>query len=156
RDAEAAGVAVAWGRSWEAGGAPAYWPWIQVLRALGGVDRPALAPLWGRGDAPVTASPERARFELLDAVWRVLDETARARPLLIVLEDVHAADPSSLLLLDLIGHQVRCAPVAVIATFRDSDAHRGEAGPLLLRVARQAQTLALVPFGPGDVAAFLA
>ena len=29
-----AGVAVHWGRCWEAGGAPPYWPWIEVLRAL--------------------------------------------------------------------------------------------------------------------------
>ena len=32
--ASRAGVDVLWGRAWEAGGAPAYWPWIQVLRAL--------------------------------------------------------------------------------------------------------------------------
>ena len=24
---------VAWGRCWEGGGAPPYWPWVQVLRA---------------------------------------------------------------------------------------------------------------------------
>src|SRR5689334_134253 len=27
-----AGAAAAWGRCWEAGGAPAYWPWIQAFR----------------------------------------------------------------------------------------------------------------------------
>ena len=27
------GARVAWGRCWEAGGAPAYWPWVQVVRA---------------------------------------------------------------------------------------------------------------------------
>src|SRR6266516_2781422 len=27
------GARVLWGRCWEAGGAPAYWPWIQALRA---------------------------------------------------------------------------------------------------------------------------
>ena len=26
------GIRVAWGRCWEGGGAPAFWPWIQVLR----------------------------------------------------------------------------------------------------------------------------
>src|SRR5262249_41066617 len=26
------GVQVLWGRAWEGGGAPAYWPWIQMLR----------------------------------------------------------------------------------------------------------------------------
>src|SRR4051812_43127868 len=34
--ARIAGADVVWGRAWEAGGAPAYWPWTQVLRALGG------------------------------------------------------------------------------------------------------------------------
>ena len=29
RMAVAQGVRVAWGRCWEGGGAPAYWPWIQ-------------------------------------------------------------------------------------------------------------------------------
>jgi hypothetical protein len=28
------GAQVVWGRCWEAGGAPAYWPWIQSLRLL--------------------------------------------------------------------------------------------------------------------------
>src|SRR5258706_7888535 len=27
------GAKAFWGRCWEAGGAPAYWPWIQILRA---------------------------------------------------------------------------------------------------------------------------
>ena len=32
--ASRAEVDVLWGRAWEAGGAPAYWPWLEVLRAL--------------------------------------------------------------------------------------------------------------------------
>ena len=28
------GAQVVWGRCWEAGGAPAYWPWVQSLRSL--------------------------------------------------------------------------------------------------------------------------
>src|SRR5919199_3042439 len=31
-DAARRGALVRWGRSWEAGGAPAYWPWVQVIR----------------------------------------------------------------------------------------------------------------------------
>ena len=31
--AQAAGANVLWGRCWEAGGAPAYWPWVQALRS---------------------------------------------------------------------------------------------------------------------------
>jgi len=32
--AAARGTRVAWGRCWEAGGAPAHWPWVQVVRSL--------------------------------------------------------------------------------------------------------------------------
>ncbi|HKP59599.1 MAG TPA: ATP-binding protein, partial [Polyangiales bacterium] len=28
------GFVVTWGRAWELGSAPTYWPWIEVLRAL--------------------------------------------------------------------------------------------------------------------------
>src|SRR5215218_8537378 len=31
--AEAAGIEVRWGRAWEDEGAPAFWPWVQVLRS---------------------------------------------------------------------------------------------------------------------------
>src|SRR5580700_8189422 len=31
---KASGMRVLWGRCWEGGGAPAYWPWIQVIRSL--------------------------------------------------------------------------------------------------------------------------
>src|ERR1700736_3968372 len=35
----AEGLRVLWGRCWEGGGAPAYWPWIQVIRRfLGTLD----------------------------------------------------------------------------------------------------------------------
>src|SRR6187399_2847245 len=27
------GMRVLWGRCWESGGAPAYWPWVQALRS---------------------------------------------------------------------------------------------------------------------------
>ncbi len=35
RVAQERGFRVLWGRCWETGGAPAFWPWIQVLRELG-------------------------------------------------------------------------------------------------------------------------
>src|SRR5512134_3269196 len=36
REAAEGGWQVAAGRCWEDGGAPAYWPWIQAVRSLGG------------------------------------------------------------------------------------------------------------------------
>jgi predicted ATPase len=32
REAAARGMPTVWGRCWEGAGAPAYWPWIQVIR----------------------------------------------------------------------------------------------------------------------------
>jgi MoxR-like ATPase len=41
------GVRVLWGRSWEAGGAPAYWPWVRIARLS--ADTSAAAPsTWRR------------------------------------------------------------------------------------------------------------
>ena len=50
-----AGATVAWGAAWDGGGAPAYWPWIEVVRAL--------RPL-------VPAPDERLRRDLGPAVGR--------------------------------------------------------------------------------------
>src|SRR5215468_2779740 len=49
------GFKVAWGRCWEAGGAPAYWPWVQSLRAcFRGLDGEELRSRLGAG-APFVA-----------------------------------------------------------------------------------------------------
>src|SRR6476659_8430879 len=96
------GLTMASGRCWEEGGAPPYWPWIQVLRALGGdLDQlaaaaEARAPLPG-GTGGIT--PEGERIRLFDAVGRFLAHAAADRPLLVTLDDMHAADEPSLLLL---------------------------------------------------------
>src|SRR4051794_2490521 len=61
------GARVAWGRCWEAGGAPPHWPWVQVVRSLvDGLSGDALAHALGpqaarvrgaRARAPATAAP---------------------------------------------------------------------------------------------------
>src|SRR5262245_27054322 len=33
-DGASRGIAALWGRTWEGGGAPPFWPWIQILRQL--------------------------------------------------------------------------------------------------------------------------
>ena len=53
RAAQARGLKALWGRCWETGGAPAYWPWIQVLREL---VRPEGAGAGGVGPGPVLLS----------------------------------------------------------------------------------------------------
>jgi AAA ATPase-like protein len=58
RDARRRGARVVWGRCWEAGGAPAYWPWVQVLRSR--QRRPPLVPRH-RGKLAAGADPRTAR-----------------------------------------------------------------------------------------------
>lgn len=123
--ARARGFRVLWGRSWEAGGAPAYWPWIQALRALipDGSAARSLAELLELAGAPVdggggAVETSTARFARMDATctW-LLREAARA-PLLVVLEDLHAADASTIQLFELLGAAVRSAALVVLATAR--------------------------------------
>src|SRR5262245_61274981 len=84
--ATAGGTRVIWGRAWEAGGAPAFWPWIQVLRALAqnrealakrGPERIAvlsqLLPELGEHALP-QLDPAQARFRLFDAVLSLLTD----------------------------------------------------------------------------------
>lgn len=134
---------VVWGRCWEAGGAPAYWPWVQSLRSLlRGADPIAVRRLLGsaasdvaqilpeRRDetaAPdlVASDPEAARFSLFDAVTSVLTGAAAERPLVIVLDDLQVADVPSLLLLRFATAAIAEAPVLIIATYRDTDLTAG-------------------------------
>jgi dienelactone hydrolase len=76
--ATADGWGVFTGRCWEEGGAPAYWPWIQVVRATGG----DFADIAARSASAAgeQADPESVRFALFDAVARFLLEHAEGRP----------------------------------------------------------------------------
>src|SRR5262245_45725836 len=121
----ASGARVVWGRCWEAGGAPPYWPWVEALRELGLEE--LLTPL--RGQAPESRDEER--FMLFDRVMSALMDSARPTPLVVVLEDLHVADPSSLALLQALVPRVRAAPLLIVGTQRTGEG----AAPVLLRRA---------------------
>jgi hypothetical protein len=161
--AERREMVVGWGRAWEAGGAPAFWPWIQLLRALrrtsagAGGDVAELARLLPEvGEAPRGQSPED-RFAMFDAVVRFLTACARQRPVLLVLEDLHAADAASLQLLVFAAAHLRDAPLAVIGTYRAREARLAPLCAELLEAAgRSGQTIALSPLARDDVAQLIA
>jgi len=139
QEARNRGARVLWGRCWEAGGAPAYWPWVQVLRPLlHGRDNVDLRSLRGTGGAALLAlipelraasnasdSPalesEGARFQLFDAVAWLLRDAATSQPVVIVLDDLHAADTPSLLLLQFIAGQLGDVDVLLAGLYRDDD-----------------------------------
>jgi len=154
-------AAVAWGRAWEDGGAPPYWMWIQVLRALRrqfpAVAVPAdLAPmlpeLAARSAAPAS-SPE-GRFVLFDAVLGYLSDLASDRPLLMVLDDLHAADESSLQLLSFIVGHLRDTAVLIVGTYRPVEAQIAPAtSSLFAPLVGRAQLVAPRRLGPDDTSA---
>jgi hypothetical protein len=139
------GLRTAWGRCWEAGGAPVFWPWREALEACGVVfpDPATIAA----GD------PTAARFSLFREVAGAMARESARLPIVIVLEDLHAADPSTLLLLEFLGAPLRTMPVLVIGTYRDLEARaRPEVGDVLARVGRAGQVLQLARLTAADVA----
>src|SRR5882724_9976834 len=95
------GADLLWATGWEGLGAPAFWPWIQILRAAG-LDLP---------EAEDDAGAEEVRFRLFDAVTSRLRKLAAVHPLVIVLDDLHWADAGSLRLLHFAAGELRRAPV---------------------------------------------
>nr|BFE87422.1 hypothetical protein GCM10020093_100230 [Planobispora longispora] len=130
------GLTVVWSRCIEGSGAPAFWPWIQVLQAFhddGDDLHEVLRRLTGdgrpHGTAPSAdaADPDTARFLLYDAISRVLSRRASARPLLVLMEDIHWADAASLKLLTFLAGDLHRVPLLVLATLRPEPAEARQA-----------------------------
>jgi DNA-binding SARP family transcriptional activator len=159
-DAEARGARVLVGRCWEAGGAPAYWPWVQSLRAhVRESDDSTLRSQLGAGAAelaqivpelrarfpdlpePLGLESEGARFRLFDATAEFLRNASESRPLVLVLDDLHAADASSLLLLRFVARELGSTRILLVGAFRDVDPIPGQPlTEMLVEVAREAVT----------------
>src|SRR5436190_21720177 len=71
---------------------------------------------------PVEADPDTERHRLHTAVTDLLTSVTRARPAVLVVEDGHWADASTLLLLRHLARTASDARVLLLATFRDTDA----------------------------------
>jgi DNA-binding SARP family transcriptional activator/tetratricopeptide (TPR) repeat protein len=147
--ARARRVDVLVGRCWEASGAPAYWPWVQSLRSLADGAPPELAALLR--DEPTESESESARFRLFDATTRFL--ASRERPLLLFLDDMHAADEPSLLLLQFLARELAHARILVLVACRDVDPVPGrELAAMLAEVAREPTTMRLLLRGLSEEA----
>ncbi len=150
REAGERGWRVAAGRCWEEGGAPSYWPWIQAVRALGG-DFEGLAAATGE-----SVDPETARFRLFDAVAQFLVETARARPLIVLLDDLHAADNASLVMLRFVSEAVADSPVLIAGAYREREARLDERAESFAELTRVATRVSLQGLSVDEVKTYLA
>jgi DNA-binding SARP family transcriptional activator len=138
------GAEVHWGRCWEAGGAPPYWPWAQALRSCirerspeqlrgelgsGAAEIADLVPdvrgrLQDLGLPPELSDPKQARFRLFDAIAGFLERASGSRPLVLVLDDLNSADGESLLLLQYVARELADAHLLLVGTYRDVDVSR--------------------------------
>ena len=137
------GANVHWGRCHEAESAPPYWPWSEAVRSyvrdadpvglrwqLGSraAEVAQIVPelterLGGLGEPPGIES-EQARFRVFDAVAGFLGGASKSRPLILVLDDLHWADESSLLLLRFLARRLSDTGLLVVGTYRDVELGR--------------------------------
>jgi len=159
--AGARGLRVEVGRSPEGELLPPLWPWLSVVRALAGsapTHAPQLAPLLDDPEVAVDRG-SGTTLRLYDAVVDLLVQSATAAGgLVVVLEDVHRADVSSLQLLAHVAAASPAAPLLVVATRRSTDPAAAEE-PLLAALAALARAgadrLRLEGLGPAAVGELL-
>ncbi|MGH3978719.1 MAG: ATP-binding protein, partial [Pseudonocardiaceae bacterium] len=76
-------------------------------------------------DAPDPASPllgqtPQLRFRLVEAIVARVERLASASPMVLAFEDLHWADPSTLLVIHHLSRRLRQLPIALLATLRPS------------------------------------
>ncbi|MGH3940938.1 MAG: BTAD domain-containing putative transcriptional regulator [Pseudonocardiaceae bacterium] len=174
--ASAQGALVVWGRCHEGQGAPAFWPWMQIVRTVADHLAPdAFRAALGLGAAEIAQivpevkeafadlqsvaavlDPVTARTRLYDALSRFLLRVAGARPLVLILDDLHWTDPPSVELFGFFAGQLTGVPIAVVGTYRAGEV----SDPLITVLASLARRsnvsrILLGGLGQSDVARLL-
>src|SRR5215469_16566419 len=170
------GFTVLAGRCAELAGAIPYLPLADALRdAVAGPSagelaqavaaRPVLTQLLP--DRPITPAvtsppsddtPGLARQRLFGAVLGMITELAAARPVLLILEDMHWADDSARDLVTFLSRVLRRERVAMVVTYRTDDLHRQHPlRPVLAELLRlpSVTSLRLGPLAPAAMAEHL-
>ena len=120
-------------------------PWIAGLL-------PELRDTLGEPARPSELDSDQARFRLFDALATLLATAAERQPLVIVLDDLHWADASSLLALEFVARVLPDVPLLAIAAYRHAEAHaRPELSVALGGLARAATRLPLEGLGRDEV-----
>jgi ATP/maltotriose-dependent transcriptional regulator MalT len=151
-EARKLGATVHWGRGWEGDDAPPLWMWSQLLRSSSEVVSPAdLGDELGGGVADVVRSlldtegaaesqdndrRDDAQLNQFDALSEILAAMSRRSALVLVLDDLHWADPASLALLRFISQDRRPCRILIVATYRDTEPERPQLRETVAALAR--------------------
>jgi len=174
--ARAESIRVLWGRCYEMEGRPPFWPWVQILRTLAleigpmqlaaEIDAdtlplahlvPDLHPYLRDTPPPIAVDSESARFRLFQGVAAMLRRAARMHSLLLVVDDLHWADVTSLRLLEFLSYELAEVPIVAVGTYREIDLQRTPgAADIVGSMVRRAQAIPLAGFTREEVARFVA
>ena len=118
-----AGVPAVRGGANPPAGAPPFWAWNEALRTLSKIRpmttlREAVPHLFQWPPAPSAEEAEPERFRDLRRLASGLHELARSGPLVIVLEDLHAAGFSTWEMVEYVASHPGSAPLMLLATYR--------------------------------------
>ncbi len=174
-DESAAGVQVYWGRCRESEGAPVFWPWIEIARSyLRDCDDAEARRVLGGGAAelaqivpevlercpdlepPPPLEGPAARFRMFDSMAAFLRNAAEETPLLIVIDDLHWADGSSVAMLEHVLPAIEDTAVLLVGTYRPVEVERSrELSTAIGEISRRARSLFLSGLSRGEVEAYL-
>jgi DNA-binding CsgD family transcriptional regulator/KaiC/GvpD/RAD55 family RecA-like ATPase len=162
---------VVYGQCHETLGSPPFWPWLQILRNLQMADDSlGLSPaaIFGdlaaaekqqsRSSALLSSDIGSEQFLLFSKIANVLAQYASQCTLILVIDDLHWADKSSLLLLSHICRRLSQQAMLIIGTYRDIEITRKH--PLfesLGDISRQAtlRRIALKGLSEHDVSGYI-
>ena len=132
-----------WGRCYEDEGTPPYWPWVQAIRSyVQQASAEQLISEIGRGAAVIAdvvpeihdkitdlkaspaLQPEAARFRLFNSISTFLKNVSQSQPLMLVLDDLHWADQSSLRLLEFLARELGDSRFLLVGCYRDTELSR--------------------------------
>ncbi|HTU58765.1 MAG TPA: AAA family ATPase, partial [Polyangiales bacterium] len=173
-DAEQLGAEAWIGRCTEIEGAPAFWPFIQVVRealrrrgaseirgllSSEGADIAGaiseLRELWP--DLPESAplSSTSGRFRLYDSMAVFLQRAAAVRPIVLALDDLHRADLASLRLLVFIVRHLQHARILIIGAMRLEPPDSPEAQQLIEELKAASRCIVLQGLSERDIARYV-
>lgn len=108
-----------------------------------------LFPQMGRA-AGAGGDAIQAKLRLFESILLLLRDAARARALIVILEDLHWADPATRELLDYATRRLRSSNVLVLGTYRSDELHRKHALLPTIQGWRRSDQVELIDLKPLD------